>query len=104
MVEESDGQIQSFRVPYTALPGMIRAGAIRYSLAAGTWRGPDGGTSEPALLSGTLEYGFEHFTLNSASVMTENYQMFSSGAAWNIGAIRAFSADGVCPPQRNLER
>lgn len=38
MVEESDGQIQSFRVPYTALPGMIRAGAIRYSLAAGTWR------------------------------------------------------------------
>lgn len=93
MVEESDGQIQSFRVPYTALPGMIRAGAIRYSLAAGTWRGPDGGTSEPALLSGTLEYGFEHFTLNSASVMTENYQMFSSGAAWNIGAIGAFSAD-----------
>lgn len=92
-VEESDGQFRTFRVPYTSLPGMIRPGAVRYSIAGGTYRQPYGGGTEPSLMTGTLEYGFEHFTLNGASVVAENYQMLSTGAAWNIGSIGAFSAE-----------
>ncbi|QIU88424.1 fimbria/pilus outer membrane usher protein [Yokenella regensburgei] len=92
-VEESDGQVRAFRVPYTALPGMIRPGTTRYSVAVGTWRSAGSVASEPVLMTGSLEYGFEHFTLNSSSVMAEYYQMLSVGAAWNIGAIGAFSAE-----------
>ncbi|TCW17675.1 outer membrane usher protein [Raoultella sp. BIGb0138] len=92
-VEESDGQIQTFRVPYTALPGMLRPGSTRYSLAAGRWRNPHGAGTEPALLFATLEHGLERVTLNSSALVAEKYQMLSLGAAWNIGAIGAFSAE-----------
>ncbi|AST80051.1 TPA: fimbria/pilus outer membrane usher protein [Citrobacter farmeri] len=92
-VEESDGQFQVFRVPYTALPNMIRPGAFRYSATAGKYRSQNAGTEEPLLATGSLEYGFEHFTLNSSLLTSEDYQSLSTGLAWNIGNIGAFSTE-----------
>lgn len=92
-VEESDGQIQRFRVPYTALPNMIRPGALRYSLASGQYRSQNHLAREPWVTSGSLEYGFEHVTFNSSFLASPGYQSLSTGLAWNVGPIGAFSAE-----------
>jgi len=93
MVEESDGQVQSFRVPYTALPNMIRPGVTRYSTAAGKYRTQGRSTDEPWITTASLERGFEHYTLNSSLQIAKDYQSISGGIAWNIGSIGAFSTE-----------
>lgn len=94
-VEESDGQVQVFHVPYTALPNMIRPGTTRYSLAAGRYRNQGRRAEEPWVTTGSLERGFEHFTLNSSAVASEDYQSLSAGVAWNVGNIGAFSTEAA---------
>lgn len=94
-VEESDGQVQVFHVPYTALPNMIRPGTTRYSLAAGRYRNQGSRAEEPWVTTGSLERGFEHFTLNSSAVASEDYQSLSAGVAWNVGNIGAFSTEAA---------
>lgn len=92
-VEESDGQLQVFHVPYTALPNMIRPGSSRYSLAAGRYRSQGRRAEEPWVATGSLEYGFEKLTLSGSTVASEDYQSLSAGVAWNAGNIGAFSAE-----------
>jgi outer membrane usher protein len=92
-VEEADGDRQVFRVPYSTLPSMIRPGALRYSTALGQYRQNSHSDGEPWLGFVGLEYGFEHFTLLSSSLMAEKYQSLTAGAAWNIGPIGAFSLE-----------
>ncbi|MDG1643632.1 fimbrial biogenesis outer membrane usher protein [Klebsiella huaxiensis] len=92
-IEEADGSRQVFRVPYSTLPTMIRPGALRYSAAVGQYRQNSHAEGEPWLGFGSLEYGFEHLTLLSTTLVAEDYQSLSAGAAWNIGAIGAFSLE-----------
>lgn len=95
-VEEADGSVQRFIVPYTALPNMIRPDAFRYSLSIGEYRGSNGfNGSKGKPLVGTLsaERGFDAFTLNSSALASDEYQSFSLGSAWNGGQIGAFSID-----------
>lgn len=92
-VEESDGSVQRFTVPYTALPNMIRPDATRYSLSFGEYRGTYGGHSNPILGTLSLEHGFDNFTLNSSALASKDYQSFAMGAAWNAGEVGAFSFD-----------
>ncbi|HGU6361040.1 TPA: fimbria/pilus outer membrane usher protein, partial [Citrobacter farmeri] len=92
-VEESDGQRQVFRVPYTSLPDMIRPGAMRYSVAAGKYRSQGRDVKEPVVFSGGLERGFEYFTLGGALLASDRYQTLSAGVSWNAGNIGAFSAE-----------
>ncbi|MFS6935175.1 fimbria/pilus outer membrane usher protein [Klebsiella oxytoca] len=102
-VEESDGQRQVFRVPYTALPNMIRPGAVRYSVAAGQYRSQGSGVKEPVVISGALERGFEHFTFGSSLLASAHYQTLSTGVSWNAGNIGAFSAEVAHARYRNPE-
>lgn len=80
-VEESDGQRQVFRVPYTSLPDMIRPGAMRYSVAAGKYRSQGRDVKEPVVFSGGLERGFEYFTLGGALLASDRYQTLSAGVS-----------------------
>lgn len=90
-VEESDGTEQTFTVPYTALPNMIRPGALRYSLSVGEYR--DNQSDKPVMGALSVERGFEAFTLNLSGLGADNYQSLAAGAAWNVGNIGAFSLD-----------
>lgn len=92
-VEEADGQRQVFHVPFTALPNMIRPRAIRYSLAAGKYRNQSSNVREPIMVASSLEYGFENFTAGSAILASDRYQTISTGIAWNVGAVGAFSTE-----------
>lgn len=102
-VEESDGQRQVFRVPYTALPDMIRPGAVRYNVSAGQYRRQGRDIKAPVVLSGGLERGFERFTLGSSLLASDRYQTLSAGASWNAGNIGAFSAEIAHARYRNPE-
>lgn len=93
IVEESDGQIQTFNVPYTALPNMIRPGSSRYSLAAGRYRNQGRDLQEPWVTAGSLEYGLEKMTLSGLMLGSEDFQSLSAGVAWNVGSIGAFSTE-----------
>jgi outer membrane usher protein len=92
-VEESDGSVQRFTVPYTALPNMIRPDAFRYSLSIGEYRGSNGFQGKPLVGTLSVERGFDAFTLNSSALSSDEYQSFSIGSAWNGGQIGAFSID-----------
>lgn len=92
-VEESDGSQQKFTVPYTALPNMIRPGAMRYNLSAGEYRNSGGGDDKPVLATASLEYGFEKVTLNNTLLASKDYQSAALGAAWNMGSLGAFSLE-----------
>ncbi|WP_252152565.1 fimbria/pilus outer membrane usher protein, partial [Lelliottia nimipressuralis] len=72
-VEESDGSRQQFTVPYTALPNMLRPGTWRYSLSAGRYR-DDGLSCQPLVAQGSLQYGWDRFTLSDLIVAGEGYQ------------------------------
>lgn len=92
-VEEADGTRQVFRVPYSTLPTMLRPGAMRYSTAVGQYRENNHSDGEPWLGFAAVEYGFERVTLLSTLLTAEKYQSLSAGAAWNLGAIGAFSLE-----------
>ncbi|VUS96446.1 fimbria/pilus outer membrane usher protein [Klebsiella spallanzanii] len=92
-IEEADGTKQVFRVPYSTLPTMLRPGALRYSAALGQYRENNHSDGEPWLGFAALEYGFERVTLLSTLLAAEKYQSLSAGAAWNLGAIGAFSLE-----------
>lgn len=91
-VEETDGSVQNFKVPYTALPNMIRPGAMRYSASFGEYR-DDSLSSNPMVGAFSLERGFEAFTLNGSALGSDKYQALAMGVAWNAGDIGAFSLD-----------
>ncbi len=91
-VEETDGSIQTFRVPYTALPNMIRPGSMRYSATFGEYRN-DSLSDKPMVGAVSLERGFETFTLNGSGLGSDKYQSVAMGVAWNAGDIGAFSLD-----------
>lgn len=90
-VEETDGTEQRFTVPYTALPSMIRPGAMRYSLSVGEYR--DNHTDKPLLGALSIERGFDAFTFNASGLGSDKYQSLALGTAWNVGQIGAFSLD-----------
>lgn len=92
-VEEADESKQVFSVPYTSLPNLIRPGAMRYNLAAGQYRADGQPGEKPMVGSGSIEYGFESFTLNNTVLASDKYQSIAVGAAWNVGTIGAFSFD-----------
>lgn len=91
-VEETDGSVQNFKVPYTALPSMIRPGAMRYSVSFGEYR-DDSLSGNPMVGAFSLERGFEAFTLNGSALGSDKYQSLATGLAWNAGNMGAFSLD-----------
>ena len=91
-VEESDGSRQQFTVPYTALPNMLRPGTWRYSLSAGRYR-DDGLSCQPLVAQGSLQYGWDRFTLSDLIVAGEGYQSMALSSAVNLGVLGSVSLD-----------
>lgn len=87
-VLEADGSVQRFNVPFSAVPGSLRPGQFRYSVAGGLARN-DGDGDDPF---GDLvfEYGLNNlFTLNGGVRGAEGYgaAMFGGVFATPVGAL-----------------
>jgi outer membrane usher protein len=101
-VEEADGSVQTFNVPYTSLPNMLRPNANKYSISIGEYRDKKL-SDKPIFAAASYEHGFELFTLNTSLLAAKDYQAGSIGAAWNVGSIGAFSLDAAYARYNNLD-
>ncbi len=88
-VKEADGREQSFSVPFSAVPNMLKQGVSQYSVLAGKVN--ESNTDyEPGFVQGTLQYGFNNLVTGYAgSILSDDYQAWLLGSGWNlpIGAV-----------------
>ncbi|WP_151810636.1 fimbria/pilus outer membrane usher protein [Acinetobacter bereziniae] len=94
-VEESDGSIQVYLVPYSSLPVLQREGRTNYSVLAGEYRNgllsrKDTKTVVQAAAVHGLKRGLSIYT---GSQLSKNYQSALLGFGSNMGRYGAFSFD-----------
>ena len=81
-IEEADGSVRSFSVPYAAIPRSLREGQHRYSLTAGTVRGLPG--SAPFFSQAGWQYGFSNMlTAYGGATLAKGYFSPTAGAVFN---------------------
>jgi outer membrane usher protein len=88
-VEEADGTVHTFTVPYSAVPMSLRPGQNRYAFTGGTVRN-QGLSGNPLFAQGTWQHGFSNFFTGYAGVTAATgYTAALVGGAFNtpIGAI-----------------
>ena len=73
-VKEADGREQSFSVPFSAVPNMLKQGVSQYSVLAGKVN--ESNTDyDPGFVQGTLQYGFNNpVTGYAGSILSDDYQ------------------------------
>lgn len=84
-VQESDGRVKTFSVPFSSVAQLLRAGMTRYSLLAGevdiqnnSWH--------PKIAHGTIQHGFNNvFTGYAGGLTTDDYSALLLGGAVNTG-------------------
>lgn len=93
-VEESDGSVQTFIVPFATLPVMVREGQLDYELTSGRYRSYDNGVDETAFSQITATYGFSsNSTVYGGFQGASKYQALSLGLGHNLGDFGATSVD-----------
>lgn len=93
-IEESDGSIHSFDVPYSAVPILQREGRLKYSSSVGTYRQVGSDKEEPSFFQGNLIYGLPlGFTIYGGSQLSNKYQAYALGGGVNMGGYGAISFD-----------
>jgi len=88
-ITEADGTERSFTVTYASLPQMLRAGVVRYSLAAGRYRDP-GLKKEPFFGMGSISTGINNtVTTYGGLLLAQGYDAASAGVGLNlpVGAV-----------------
>ena len=88
-IHESDGSTQTFRVPYSSVPGLIREGQTFYSLTAGKVD-EELASESPSFTLLTLQHGLSSLVTGYGGLLqSEDYQALLLGSAWNapLGAI-----------------
>ncbi|MFC0226143.1 fimbria/pilus outer membrane usher protein [Serratia aquatilis] len=91
-VRESDGTVQTFRVPYASVAQLLRPGASRYAFTAGELRSA-GLREKPALFQTTYLHGLTNAITGYGGVQaSQDYYALQVGAAFGI-PIGALSFD-----------
>jgi outer membrane usher protein len=91
-VEEADGRIRRFSVPFSSVPGLLRPGQQRWSLTAGQVE-QQNLIDTPAMVQGTYQYGVSNgLTAYTGATLAEGYRAVLAGAAFNT-RLGAFSTD-----------
>ncbi|CAB3748535.1 fimbrial protein [Burkholderia puraquae] len=91
-VEEADGSVHTFSVPYAAVPMSLRPGIGRYSFVAGTLRNPHG-SSQPLFMQATYQRGLTNLlTAYGGVTLAGGYVSGMLGGAFNT-SFGAFGAD-----------
>lgn len=91
-IEEADGSIQQFSVPYAAVVEQLRPGSFRYELVGGTLR-DETLAGDIGLWQGTLRYGINNLITGYGGFQySQNYTAFLLGAAMGT-RVGAFSFD-----------
>ena len=92
-VIESDGSTQEFKVPYSAVPTMLREDQVDYQFTAGQY---DNGMSsyKPGFIQGGISYGVsDDLTPFGGVMLSENYRSAVFGIGESLGVLGATSFD-----------
>lgn len=88
-VDEADGRIQRFTVPYSSVPGMLKPGVNVYNLAMGQVRIPQVSV-HPDFIQGTWRRGMTNlFTAYAGGIWSSHYGSVLIGTGLNlpVGAL-----------------
>lgn len=95
-VQESDGSLQVFTVPYAALPVLRREGSFKYSLTSGRYRSYDKSVEKTPFTQTTASYGLPFSaTIYGGGQFASKYQSLAFGVGKNMGIIGAVSVDAT---------
>lgn len=93
-IKESDGRVEKFIQPYSAVPNMIRPGQYKYQLTAGQFRNGTQNLQHPYFGQLTFAYGLNNYlSPYSGAIVSEDYYALSTGLAWMLGSFGSFSTD-----------
>lgn len=91
-VQEADGAVTSYTVPYSSVAQLLRPGMQQFSMTAGKLRNT-GVSNEPVFAEGTWTRGLSNiFTGFTGAQVSENYKAVNIGLAMGTN-LGAFSAD-----------
>lgn len=93
-IEENDGSIQSFRVPYSTLPILQREGRTKYSVVLGEYRSGLDSQDRPSLVQATAIHGLNNgISVYAGTQLAEKYKSALVGLGANLGNYGALSFD-----------
>jgi len=93
-VNEADGSVQSFVVPFASVPVLQREGRLKYSVTGGKYRPSSGQVDAKPLGMATAMYGLPYgITLYGGVEEASPYQAFAFGVGVNMGSVGAISTD-----------
>ncbi|BBG61082.1 fimbria/pilus outer membrane usher protein [Providencia rustigianii] len=91
VIQEANGRKETFTVPYSTVPNMLKEGIYNYNLLAGQSK-IDNTSYQPKFVQGEINYGLNNLvTLYSGILFSEKYRSAVIGSGWNFrfGAISA---------------
>jgi outer membrane usher protein len=92
-VEENDGGVNNYTVPYSAVPILQRDGNQKFNLSMGNTRGGHQQEKTRFLQTGMV-FGLPYdFTLYGGTQFSEKYSSYAIGVGKNLGDFGALSAD-----------
>lgn len=92
VVQEADGRKETFTIPYSAVPDMLKEGIYTYNLLAGKTK-IESTHYQPNFTQGEIHYGLNNLvTLYAGMLFSEKYYSGVVGSGWNF-SFGAISAD-----------
>lgn len=92
-IEEEDGRISQFVVPYASVPGLLRPGQLKFATGVGRFR-PGYQQSAPLFAQGDLFYGWRYgLTFFGGAQLSNHYRALALGVGQNMGSLGALSVD-----------
>ncbi|MEQ5091663.1 fimbrial biogenesis usher protein [Providencia rettgeri] len=93
-VREANGRTQSFTVPYSSVPGLLREGRVKYSATAGETRSGNRDQINARFIQATIQWGLKQgWTVFSGSQLSNKYRAVNIGFGKNLGGFGAFTFD-----------
>lgn len=93
-VKEADGSVNSYVVPYSAVPVLQREGRVKYAVSAGKYHSNSDQQDDVDLAQGTLIWGLPHgVTAYGGTQWSDNYLALALGLGVNMGDYGALSMD-----------
>ncbi len=93
-IEENDGSVQSFVVPYSTLPVLQREGRTKYSIVFGEYRSGRDSQDNPSVVQATAIHGLKNgISVYAGTQFSQKYKSALVGLGANLGNYGALSFD-----------
>lgn len=91
-ITEENGSKRSERFPVTVMSNLLRPGAMDYGFTIGKKMASKGTNNADGTFGlGSIDYGFNYVTFNSALLLSQNYQNIGIGSTHSLGWFGALS-------------